>query len=259
MLPEINSKERLGLGDLIAITAELYTRNFDIVLLMSIIAIIPSTLLQNKYLLPSHLELNQTQTGQILVDRFTSSISETSIMAVAAFLFASFGYLAIVYSTEKSANKRSSSIMEACMHALQALIPYALATVLATVLISIGFVFLIIPGVIIAIYLLFIGNAIILKNKSILGSLKYSKDVVNKNVWYVLTVFVVLMVLALVVKFLISIVTLMIGPGLLNAFISNALYQVVGYFLTMTFTVMFLNLDHLKCSKKIVEELEVGD
>ena len=148
-------------------------------------------LLSLPFILPSSLMsvAGLTSSGEIIsrtpenVKVFIFFVALGTIMSI---LVSIFVRPALVMTIHERIYKRKISPIKAFKHSKTLLLSYAVVMIIVGISISLGFLAFFIPGVIIAMYLLFAEQAVVLEGKKGLGALKRSYQLVKGRFWAVL-------------------------------------------------------------------------
>jgi hypothetical protein len=121
------------------------------------------------------------------------------------------------------------------------------AGLLATLIIIIGFILIIIPGLIAITFLAVVAPAVVIDRAGVTGSLRRSRQLVEDNAWRVFGVIVVLFLITAVISGILS----AIGGGISDSFAGYALADLLGRVLlgplgAIAATVMYVELRRVK-------------
>ncbi len=105
----------------------------------------------------------------------------------------------LIYQMQGVAESRSVSLSEALMRGAKTLLPIIVGIILYVLILMVGFVLLIIPGIILSVSLYFWYTGVVLDNESPVQSLKHSHRLVWGKWWRTLTVLSVYWIMLLVV------------------------------------------------------------
>jgi hypothetical protein len=143
-----------------------------------------------------------------------------------------------------------AEFVPAIQAALPKFVPVFLTSLLVQVLVSLGMVFLIVPGVFLAVMLLVSTVACILEDRSPVEALKRSRELTRGNRWRVLGLVLILALLFIGVGLLVAIPTAAAGivPGigaLVGRVLASAAEGLLGVFVAIILTHAFLELRRL--------------
>lgn len=105
----------------------------------------------------------------------------------------------LIYQMQGVAELRSISLSEALMRGAKTLLPIIVGIILYALVLVVGFVLLIVPGIILSVSLYFWYTGVVLDNESPVQSLKHSHRLVWGNWWRTLIVLSVYWIMLLVV------------------------------------------------------------
>ena len=172
----------LTASDLIKKSIALYKQNFQLFFTYAFLITLPS-------LAPALLSVIQSyflafQRSSLLESLFIALFVILSIFVYFAILWLSIAKVKVV--AERYENQPALSIREEVHSAKKYIFPAFVATLIAGVFILLGFIALIIPGVILSVLFSFVFYAVILDNKKSADALKFSKNLVSGRWWAVL-------------------------------------------------------------------------
>ena len=121
------------------------------------------------------------------------------------------------------------------------------AGVLATIITIIGFILIIVPGLIALTFLAVVAPAVVIDRVGVTDALRRSRELVSGNGWRVFGVIVVLFLLTLVVSGIVS----AIANSISDSFVGYAISDLIGRVLlsplsAIAATVMYVELRHIK-------------
>ena len=121
------------------------------------------------------------------------------------------------------------------------------AGILATLIVIVGFILIIIPGLIALTFLAVVAPAVVIERTGVTGSLSRSRELVSGNAWRVFGVIVVLFLLTAIVGSILN----AIGGSISDSFVGYALGDLIGRVLlsplsAIAATVMFVELRRAK-------------
>jgi hypothetical protein len=143
-----------------------------------------------------------------------------------------------------------AEFVPAIQAALPKFVPVFLTSLLVQVLVSLGLVFLVVPGVFLAVMLLVSTVACILEDRSPVEALKRSRELTRGNRWQVLGLVLILALLVIGVGLLVAIPSAVAGivPGigaLVGRVLASAAEGLLGVFVAIILTHAFLELRRL--------------
>jgi hypothetical protein len=121
------------------------------------------------------------------------------------------------------------------------------AGILATLIVIVGFILIIIPGLIALTFLAVVAPAVVIERAGVTGSLSRSRELVSGNAWRVFGVIVVLFLLTAIIGSILN----AIGGSISDSFVGYALGDLVGRVLlsplsAIAATVLFVELRRSK-------------
>ncbi|PAB59666.1 hypothetical protein [Anaeromicrobium sediminis] len=176
----------------------------------------------------------------------TSMLFMTPIAGIVTGILGVAGTVGVIYVVESYLVKNEDlPYKEAFSRAFSIIGSSILLAIAGNFLIFIGMILLIIPGIAIAIYIVFKYQSMALRGTKVLESLSYSKNVVSGSWWKILFVNIICGLLALVVTSPFN----LIGDSMIGYIIVQSVNAIVMSFTIIVNTVMFLNLDFIKNEK----------
>lgn len=167
---------------------------------------------------------------------YLSAVLLWTLVFIAIFIFLNNMIIRMVYDATQKKLSLSNAFKTAAIK-----YPYVfLSTVLYSIIVGVGSIFLIVPGIFFAIALFYYECAILIDNKGIIDSLKYSWDIIKNNWWLTLALLLIFYVPYLILLGACDLVGLFIRPlSILLEFLVNICYS---SWLTSTFTIAYLQL-----------------
>jgi hypothetical protein len=223
----------MGLGDLLDTTFALYRKNF--VLFAGVVALltVPQTLLDMILLVLIPKAVSTSPTGVKTVDPglLAGAIAVGGIRVLVGFVFGFLitGALALAVSARYLG--RPMAIEDAYAEVgLRSLVSLALASIVAGILIFIGFVFLIIPGVYLIVRWIFIPEAVVLERRGAFSALSRSGELVRGSWWRIFGIGLVLFILTAVIQAALGGIVgavLSLGGGTTGGLVGDAVQGIV--------------------------------
>jgi len=139
------------------------------------------------YALMAFLGLQSSQTGTIDPSQIYMMILPMVFMMIAAYV----AQTAIVYAAVESLAGKSATFGKMLSTGLRYILPVIGATLIITVLYSIGVMLLVIPGIIVLLMLSVTVPVIVAENKSVFEALKRSAELTKGYRWQILGAFIV--------------------------------------------------------------------
>src|SRR2546427_1013387 len=231
MQPEQGISRELGLGEVISKTFEVYRRDFAkyfvLFAVVGVIVQVVTPLAQQAFALPT-LPVNPTP------QQFSSWFS--ALFAAFLLLIAVIFVVNIVFSTiaEGSAVKLASEQITKGQVSLGASIRFAVSRLLSIwalsiivgIIVVLGFIALILPGIILAIMFSLALPVLLIENKGVMESMGRSRELVRNRWLKTFATFLVLGIILLVASFIVSAISGSLGilGPVVNGILS-ALYQ----------------------------------
>src|SRR5438309_2906676 len=233
MQPEQGISRELGLGEVISKTFEVYRRGFAkyfvLFTVVGVIVQVVTTLAQQAFVLPT-LPVNPTP------QQFSSWFS--ALFAAFFLLIGVIFVVNIVFSTiaEGSSVKMASVQITKGQVSLGASIRFAVSRLLSIwalsiivgIIVVLGFIALIIPGIILAIMYSLALPVLLIENKGVMESMGRSRQLVSHRWAKTFGTFLVLGIIVLIASFIVSAISGSLGilGPVVNGIIS-ALYQAI--------------------------------
>jgi hypothetical protein len=121
--------------------------------------------------------------------------------------------LSIIYSTHTLHQQQSATYISSDLQvSLSRILPAIALNVLVAVLISVSFLFFIIPGIIVSIWLAFSYHVFVIEKLGVIAAIKRSKALVLGRFWQVFTRLAVLAIMTSIIYFIITILPTIITP-----------------------------------------------
>ena len=168
---------------------------------------------------------------------------------VSTFLFSSLAGIMLILMVEGFATGKSISFAEMIAKGFKLLPAVLASSIVAGILVLLGTTLLIIPGIVVAIYLSFYMNAIVLRAKNPIEGLKYSYELVKGKWWTVFGVFFLVFILVLVISILFE----LLSQNFDIKIVSMVVKSLLNSFTYVLVCVFFLHMESLQ--QKTTEEL----
>jgi len=206
------------------------------------------------------------QIGQTFVTEGMKQMMWASLIAT----IISLGFFnAVIFKMDAVASNKEASLGDALSTGLKKLVPVVIGVLLYMLAIMLGFVLLVVPGIILVMSLLFYSMLIIVDNRGIIESLKTSHHLVWGNWWRTSTVLTVPAILIMVLYIALGFIT-----GV-TAGLAGGVEQATGMPVTITlfsiavgtvggplfYAIMLVQLHDLKLRKQgldLDQRLEAG-
>jgi hypothetical protein len=176
-----------------------YLRTLVSILPLSFLAVIIPVVIMILFLgLDTYLSLGSGQLDPATTD-FQELLTAIGISAVIAILSAVVFYTAMFYKLAGAAQDRAIGVGASLGLGLKAAIPLLITGILYSLAVGLGFVLLVIPGIIVMVSLVLYMPAYTMDNQGIIGSLKKSHNLVWGNWWRTLLILSVPTIILLVI------------------------------------------------------------
>lgn len=198
-MDEIRLDKKIDFGALLGMTFKFFGRNFFSLIKVAGVFYLPSLLiallLSSRYNeLANMFSAAVSVQGEGLPGTMRNSLLLSGLSLLSA-LFVLAGKGALVKAIDTGIAGGEIRVGESVKASLSKFGRLLLATIVAAVMTGFGFVFCIVPGFILMIYLTFVIQTIILEEKPVFTSIGASFDYVKKNFWQI---FLALLVLGLI-------------------------------------------------------------
>lgn len=231
MAPDGTVAQELGLGEVVSKTFDLYGRNFVryFVLFLAVEAIIGavSTLAYGYFVLPT-LPPNPTQ-QQILdwfPNYFGTLIQLVAVVGIVGLVLGTIALGGTIRMASEEIENRPVELGASVRFAASKLIWLWALGLIVGIIVGLGFIALVVPGVILLIMLILTFPVLLIENRGVIGSLGRSRELVGHR-W--LKTFGLLLIMGIIVGVAAAVVSLISSPfGWASTFVSSilgALYQ----------------------------------
>jgi hypothetical protein len=229
--PELGIKQELSLGEVISKTFEVYRRDFTkyfiLFAVVEVIIGIVTALAQHAFVLPT---LSTSSTSQQVSSSFSAFFGALIPLVASIFLVTVVFFPIAQGSAIKLASERiekgQAELGLSIRFAARKLIWIWILTIVVGILVFLGFIALIVPGIILAIMFALAFPVLLIENKGIGGSMGRSRQLVGHR-W--LKTFATYLVLGIIVAIAAGIVSVISAPfGIASPVVSgilSALYQ----------------------------------
>jgi hypothetical protein len=244
-----------GLGDILTTAFELYRANAAKLITIVAIVVVPLTFLIALFttMLTDNVEKVATSiqvdpnTGQITTSGGTTVSTSVGNAIVLGLLAALLSFLiqylltgALTRGAAGSVLGREVDVKASYGYAFSRLLPLIGLALLVGIVVAIGFVLFIIPGVIFAVFLSMAVPAFIVERLGVTASMKRSWNLVRGHWWHTLGVIVVAAIIARIVT---SILGAIGGSSFIGVWIMSALGQIItAPFVALVAVVLYIDL-----------------
>ncbi len=197
-MPTLASQPQ-SIGKILDDGFKFYLRNLLKILPLSFLAVVtPAVVLIIFIGLDTYLNLSSGQLDPATTD-FGALMASLGIGVVIAMVLAVVFYTAMFYKLAEEAKDHPIGIGASLGLGAKAAIPLLISGILYSIAVTLGFVLLVIPGIILMVSLVLYIPAYTMDNAGIVGSLKKSHNLVWGNWWRTLTVLSVPMIILMVI------------------------------------------------------------
>jgi len=154
-------------------------------------------------------------------------------------------YLGLSYKIERGIAGVQISISDSLRYGLGRFLPVFGTVIFELLALVLLFMLLVIPGIIFLVFWVFTEQSVVLRRRSLMGALNYSKSLVNGRWWHVLGISLFIWLASMVASFALELLGgLAPGNYVLAYIVSIATFLKTLFFLVIGI-VFFLNLDYL--------------
>jgi hypothetical protein len=295
MKKELNLMTKLHFDELIDHSIALYRQHFKFLIKImayfyvpAVVILVYVTMKFNDYYIQMMRSFSQPQQGADVSNIFAGlgTILTYSFGLTALFLLLNMlASAAVVKGIDDRLAGRKSEEGEVAMFTLKKIVPLTVTTLIAMIMVGVGFVFCIIPFFVLGIYLTFVPQVIMIEGRWGFGAVGRSFSTVDGNFWatllviliYTLAYFFIASVASYALLFTpyINMVTKIIRDGgqtdpdlmlkfytdnahliIIQNVITNIIHMVMSPILNIALTLKFLNLRNLKEGTSLVNDIE---
>ncbi|MDC0833945.1 hypothetical protein CKA32_001164 [Geitlerinema sp. FC II] len=195
----------------------------------------------------------QPETPEGTIEFTSSNITILVVFYILAIVLGTMSALATHIVSERAVLRQSIDAKTALQLAVPKIAITVVVSLVASLIIGVGTVLLVVPGIYLAVNLAFIGQAIALRDCGF-DAFQYSRNLVKGQWWKVfgrfliigIGFFIIFIVLGFIVGFLVGIFAAFpIVQLVLNVLLSLVI-ALAGYFMSVVYTMLFLNLDYVR-------------
>ena len=231
MQPEHGIRRELSLGDVISKTFELYRRDFTkYFVLFAVVGVIigtVTTLARQAFPLPT---LPPNPTPQQVSNWFPSFIGALvlliALISIVAVVFSPIAQGTAIKLSSEQIEKGHAEIGTSIRFAVSKLLWIWALSIVVGVIVILGFIALIVPGIILAIMFSLAFPVLLIENKGVLESMGRSRELVSHRWLKTFATFLVLAIVNIVASAIVSAISGLLGVAgpIVNGFLS-AFYQ----------------------------------
>ncbi|HPB80592.1 MAG TPA: hypothetical protein PK200_01010 [Spirochaetota bacterium] len=212
MQKELNLSRKLGFDEIIDHTLHLYKTDFLYYLKILLYFFIPAIALmvygtiqvKDAYIAMLSTTVSPGTSGAGAFPGLSSIMYYGFLITVVYSLFAVLTGAGVIRGFDNKMQKQNSTEGEIVLETLRKIIPITITTIIASVILGVGFLFCFIPFFILAVYMAFIPQTIMIEGRWGFGSIGRSFSMVNGHFWQT---FLIPLVFFLVYFFFSSIIT----------------------------------------------------
>lgn len=295
MKKELNLMTKLHFDELIDHSISLYRQHFIFLVKImayfyvpAIIVLVFVTMKFNEYYVGMMRTLSQPQQGADMSGVFSNfgSLLTYSFGLMSLFMLLNMlASAATIKGIDDRLAGRKSEEGEVAIFTLKQIVPLTVTTLIAMIMVGVGFIFCIIPFFVLGVYLLFVPQVIMIEGRWGFGAVGRSFSTVDGNFWPTLLVVLIYMLAYMFIASVASYALLltpyinMMGkiireggqtdPDLMVKFYSdnahlliiqnvatNILHMVLSPILNIALTLKFLNIRNLKEGTSLVHDIE---
>lgn len=171
-----------------------------------------------------------------------SDVSEYLLYFLILFFFEIIGTGILICLTFSRLRKRSYGFMTLCQYVLENLPQLIVVSALAGLILMLGFMLLIIPGIIAMVYLLFINQAVLIDDKKYFDAIVFSKDQVRGYFFEFLLVMLIGITLTLAWDISLHSLIPQVDENLFLTIMLQCLVSLVPAFMTLLYTVFYIQI-----------------
>lgn len=250
MKSQLESK-RLGVVDLLKLTWSIFLDNFAAFAVLALFLGLIVVFAGSGGTAPMHENLSPEELIK------AKGMENFNVMRLIESLVGLLFSIAVYYIADAHIKGKKISPLKAMQDSAPYWLTAIVVSLIATVIIGVGTLLLIIPGVIVMVYLTFCVQAAVLRKQTIVESLKYSKKIVDGNWWHVLSITIAMGVLAILLSLLVNLPNTVFlstmqnaginaDAGMLGISLQAVLVSLITIFFQITELLLFLNLDYIK-------------
>jgi ribosomal protein L40E len=230
MQPEQGISRELSLGENISKTFQVYRREFAkyfiLFAIVGVIVQVVTTLAQRAIVLPT-LPVNPTsqQVSSWFAALFTAFFLLISVIFVVNIVFSTIAEGSAIKLASEQITKGQADLGAAVRFAFSKLLSIWALSIIIGIIVALGFIALIVPGIILAIMFSLALPVLLLENKGVFDSMGRSRQLVSHRWGKTFGTFLVLAIIVLIASLIFSAITaplgVIIGPvvnGILSAF-----------------------------------------
>ena len=227
----------VSIGKILDTSIKLYTASFTKLLgFFLIMAVFYVSLGLFSDQLLSGQPTNPADVSAFMLAKMPMLMSVIFIASLLTFVF----YIAMIYRIDNVANQRDDDFIEALVIGFKKFPAVLVAVILYTIVVMVGFIMLVVPGIILSLSLAFYIYFIVLDSLGGYASLKASHNLIKGNWWRTMTVFMAPSIIMMAIYFPMIMLADFVGAN------NNTLISVVTNLLSAFITPYFFTLAYVQ-------------
>lgn len=232
----------LGFTDTLAQSWSLFQKHFYTFLYIVLIVHLPLNFISQ--FLVAQLDLSGVKSMQEIINLVSAS-SGMMVLIAASVVFVPLGTLSIIHVVGSEIKSESISYQQAFQRAIPQWGSLIITGIIAGILVFIGFLFLFVPGMILAIFFMFINQSVALRDKTMFQALAYSMQIVRSDGTRIFLVMIGIGISIFCGYFLVGQVFAILPEMTLIEVLAATTNDFVTSFGTVAATLLFLNAESL--------------
>jgi hypothetical protein len=164
---------------------------------------------------------------------------------------------AIIYGTFQDLRGQRAGIGDCIARGLSSIVPVVIGSILLSLGIMIGSIFLLVPGIILALMWWVYVPAIVVEGKGIIGAFGRSRELTRGRRWHILGLLIIMIVLMVVVSFIVQIVVTVVASD--SGTVASIVAYVFNALLTaFTSVLVAVGYYYLRAEKEGVDANEIA-
>jgi len=230
--------KQFTISDILSVATNIFKQHWKLIIIFAAIFYIPTFISFGFY--TQYIQFDKIMEGNMIV--YMQTFNPTDLFLgvpplywVALIIISLIQFLPIIGISNivnDCASNESPNLAKIIAITFQRALPFIFTYFLAIILISVASLFFIIPGIILMVYFSFWFSIVSIRNKSFLGALIHSYQVVKGRFWIVLGYSLLLVLMVIGINLIFSIFSLIS---------SNAIFQsVISIFSTLAATIVYV-------------------
>ncbi|MEH6633230.1 MAG: hypothetical protein V7776_20630 [Halopseudomonas aestusnigri] len=246
-----NIRNDFRIGDTLSKSFDVLLRKFFPLLILVLIFQIPVII----WMTISGMYSTSLENPELLFEDYGYQILSMLVPSIILSLAAS---AAVTYGVFLEITGRSINIGECLSKSISVLIPVVLAGMISYIVMLVGVIFLIVPGIIVILHLFVVIPVVVVEQPGVFGSLSRSSELTKGNRWAILGLFIIMIVMGIGLSFLSQEISLLfIGMGM--TFVGILIDSIVQAVSTTIFLIIgAVTYYNLRNSKEGVSSNEIA-